>query len=108
MLQPDVDVRGSAVGSQDIPDNKWDLTPSGLPLNIVSSVSRDTGPERQDQNNNHNNPPPYKDDHLANKLASIHSKEPSLSASVSSGQKRTYLRENYVVTIVIPTALPTV
>ncbi|KAF3407528.1 hypothetical protein DPV78_000281 [Talaromyces pinophilus] len=43
MLQPDVDVRGGGLESQDVPDDEWELTLSGLPLNMVPSVSRDTG-----------------------------------------------------------------
>uniref|UniRef100_A0A093UQM9 Transcriptional regulatory protein TOD6 n=1 Tax=Talaromyces marneffei PM1 TaxID=1077442 RepID=A0A093UQM9_TALMA len=105
-LQPDVDVRGSGLESQDIPDDEWESTPSGLPLNMVSSVNGDTGLERQDQNDDHDNLPSCEDDHLTDEPALIHSKEPSPSASVSSERKRTRPRENCAVAVVIPAAQP--
>ncbi|KAI7975634.1 hypothetical protein EIK77_003989 [Talaromyces pinophilus] len=106
MPQPDVDVRGGGLESQDVPDDEWELTPSGIPLNMVPSVSRDTGLERQDQNDNHDNLPSCEDGYLTDEAASIHSKEPAPFAEVSSERNGTRPRENCAVAVVIPTALP--
>lgn len=106
MLQPVVDVRGSGLESQNVPDDEWELTPSGLPLNMVPNVSRDTGLERQDQNDNHDNLPSCEDGHLTDEAALIHSKEPPPSAPVSSERNGTRPRENCAVAVVIPATPP--
>ncbi|KAI7978404.1 hypothetical protein EIK77_007685 [Talaromyces pinophilus] len=106
ILQPDVDVRGSGLETQDIPSDEWEFTPSALPLNMVPSVSGDTGLERQDQNNDHDNLPSCEGDHPTSEPALIHSKEPSPSPSVSSEQNGICPRENCAVAVVIPAAQP--
>ncbi|KUL81421.1 hypothetical protein ZTR_09481 [Talaromyces verruculosus] len=106
ILQPDVDVRGSGLETQDIPGDEWEFTPSALPLNMVPSVSGDTGLERQDQNDDHDNLPSCEGDHPTSEPASIHSKEPSPSPSVSSERNGICPRENCAVAVVIPAAQP--
>ncbi|EEA18474.1 hypothetical protein PMAA_102510 [Talaromyces marneffei ATCC 18224] len=106
ILQPDVDVRGSGRESQDIPGDEWEFTPNALPLNMVPSVSGDTGLERQDQNDDHDNLRSCEGDHLTSEPASVHSKELSPSPSVSSERNRICPRENCAVAVVIPAAQP--
>ncbi|KAF3405123.1 hypothetical protein DPV78_003473 [Talaromyces pinophilus] len=106
ILQPDVDVRGSGLETQDIPGDEWEFTPSALPLKMVPSVSGDTGLERQDQNDDHDNLPSCEGNHPTSEPASIHSKEPSPSPSVSSERNGICPRENCAVAVVIPAAQP--
>ncbi|KUL81904.1 hypothetical protein ZTR_09533 [Talaromyces verruculosus] len=106
ILQPDIDVRGGGLESQDIPGDEWEFTPSVLPLNMVPSMSRDTDRERQDQNEDHDNLPSCEGDHLTSEPASIHSQEPSPSLSVSSERNGICPREICAVAVVIPAAQP--
>uniref|UniRef100_A0A093V2C6 Uncharacterized protein n=1 Tax=Talaromyces marneffei PM1 TaxID=1077442 RepID=A0A093V2C6_TALMA len=102
--QSDVGVRGSGLESQDIPSEERGLIPKALPMNMISSVSGETGLELQDQGDDQDSLHSGEGNHSTNELASIKSQEPSLS--VSSEQTDICHHEDCAVAVVIPAGQP--